>query len=124
MKPTWTAHNIYLDYENATIDRSKPSIAEDPIFLATKILLEIIYPDVKKRGDVKIADLACLEGGYSIEFARMGFDVTGIEIRENNLAACNYSLDKLKLPNLRFVRDDVRNTPNHGVFDVVFCSVH
>ena len=65
--------------------------------------------------------MACLEGGYSVEFARMGFDVTGIEIRENNLAACNYTLDKLKLHNLKFVRDDVRNILNHGVFDVIFC---
>jgi hypothetical protein len=121
MTPTWTAHNIYLDHENATIDRSQPSIADDPIFLATKILLEILYPDVKKRGDIKIADLACLEGGYSVEFARMGFNVTGIEIRENNLDACNYTLNKLKLRNLKFVRDDVRNIVNHGVFDVIFC---
>jgi hypothetical protein len=50
MKPTWTAHNIYLDDDNATIDKNQPSIAEDPIFLATKVLLEILYPEVKKEG--------------------------------------------------------------------------
>lgn len=122
MKSTWTAHNIYLDDAIATIDGSQPSIAEDPIFLATKTLLQILYPDIKKRRRVKIVDLACLEGGYSVEFARMGFDVTVIEIRESNLSACNYTLNKLKMRNLKFIQDDIRNVLTYGLFYVVFCS--
>ena len=121
MKPTWTAHNIYLDDTDATIDRELPSIASDPIFVATKFLLETLYPKAEERGKVRIVDLACLEGGYSVEFARMGFDVTGIEIRESNLAACEATQSRLNLPNLTFVRDDVRNVLNYGQFDVVFC---
>ena len=121
MKPTWTAHNIYLDNGNATIDSAQPSIAQDPIFLQTKLMLDLLYPDRKSRGAIRIADLACLEGGYSIEFARMGFDVTGIEIRESNLAACYAVQEQLNLDNLKFVRDDVRNIAQYGSFDVVFC---
>ena len=121
MKPTWTAHNIYLDNFSATIDRAKPSIADDPIFLQSKLILEFLYPDVEARSSIRVADLACLEGGYAVEFARMGFDVTGIEIRESNLAACQAVQEQLNLKNLNFVRDDVRNISQYGQFEVVFC---
>ena len=35
-------------------------------------------------GDVTVADLGCLEGGYAAEFARAGYDVTGFEARQEN----------------------------------------
>lgn len=51
----------------------------------------------------------------------MGFQVLGIEVRELNMAACNYIKSKTNLPNLRFVHDNALNIANHGLFDTVFC---
>jgi SAM-dependent methyltransferase len=70
---------------------------------------------------VRIADLGCLEGGYAVEFARLGFDSVGIEVRESNLAACRYVQERCNLPNLEFIRDDAWNICDHGPFDAVFC---
>lgn len=69
---------------------------------------------------VRIADLGCLEGGYSVAFARAGYDVTGFEVRTENLACCEYLRSQLNLPNLRFVPGDVRQTLT-GNWDAVFC---
>jgi len=70
----------------------------------------------------RIADLGCLEGGYTVEFARMGFEALGIEVRRSNFAACEYVRAHLHLPNLHFARDDVWNIEKYGTFDAIFCS--
>ena len=62
-----------------------------------------------------------MEGGYAVEFARMGFQVLGIEVHDANIAACNYVKSKTSLPNLVFVKDNAWQIGNHCMFDVVFC---
>jgi SAM-dependent methyltransferase len=82
-------------------------------------MLPLLYPD--GWAGRKIVDLGCLEGGYATEFARLGLDSTGIEIRESNIANAEYIRSKTNLPNLRFVRDDAWNVGKYGPFDIVFC---
>ena len=88
-------------------------------FVSARRILEAIFPGDRKR--LRLADVGCLEGGYAVEFARMGFQVVGIEVREANIVACNYVKSKTNLPNLKFVKDDAFNIAKYGVFDVVFC---
>jgi len=47
------------------------------------------YFKESERAKIKIVDLGCLEGGYSVEFARNGYDVLGMEIREINIQNVN-----------------------------------
>ena len=68
---------------------------------------------------LRIADLGCLEGGSTVEFARLGFQSLGIDVREPNIEACRYVQSKTALPNLTFARDDVWNIANYGSFDAV-----
>ena len=121
MKPTWTAHNIQITQDEFTIGSDRPTMIEDPIFVNTELILKQFYPSVEERKKARLIDLACLEGGYSVEFARLGFEVTGVEIRESNLQACNFVKDKVGLDNLRFVKDNVRNVERFGEFEIVFC---
>ncbi len=51
----------------------------------------------------------------------MGFTTVGLEVRDENLAACNYVKSRTNLPNLSFVKDDCWNILKYGPFDVVFC---
>jgi len=81
--------------------------------------------DVAFGGQVSgktLVDLGCCEGGWTVEFARAGFDALGIEARKLNIEKCQYVADRVKLPNLRFVLDDVSNVEHYGPFDAVFCS--
>jgi SAM-dependent methyltransferase len=115
----FTAHNIRLDDGTFTKPEIGYSIDQYPHFTAAKRMLRATFPEDEK--DIRIADLGCLEGGYAVEFARMGFQVVGVEVRESNIAACNYVKSKTKLPNLTFVKDDVVNIARHGSFDAIFC---
>jgi ubiquinone/menaquinone biosynthesis C-methylase UbiE len=91
-----------------------------PIFASAKRGLRALY-----RGDFKgrsLVDLACLDGAHALGFARLGFDVLGVEVRDANFAVCRYVQEQAKLANLRYVQDNAWNLASHGQFDVVFCS--
>ena len=91
-----------------------------PPFRAAKRTLAFVFP--QDRRDVRIADLGCLEGGYTALFARMGFQTVGIEVRQRNYEACLFIKENVDLPNLSFEMDDVWNTHKYGEFDAIFCS--
>lgn len=115
----FTCHNIRLDDGTLTKPDEGHSMEAYPWFVSARRVLETVFPGEKRH--LRLADLGCLEGGYAVEFARMGFQVLGIEVREANLAACNYVKSKTNLPNLEFVKDDAYNIGKHGMFHAVFC---
>jgi ubiquinone/menaquinone biosynthesis C-methylase UbiE len=116
----FTSHNIRLDNGSFTKPDLGHSMDADEWFVSARRLLDTVFPGDKNH--YRLADLGCLEGGFAVEFARMGFQVLGIEVREANIAACNYVKANTNLPNLEFVKDDARNIAKYGVFDVVFCK--
>jgi hypothetical protein len=116
----FTSHNIRLDDGSLTKPDKRYSMDANESFLSARRLLDSVFPGDKHH--YRLADLGCLEGGFAVEFARMGFQVLGIEVREANIAACNYVKANTNLPNLEFVKDDARNIAKYGLFDVVFCS--
>lgn len=115
----FTAHNIRLDDGTLTKPDQGYSMEAYPWFVSARRILETVFPGDKKH--LRLADLGCLEGGYAVEFARMGFQVLGVEVRDTNFAACNYVKSKTSLPSLTFVKDNAWNIAKYGMFDVVFC---
>ena len=116
----FTSHNIRLDNGSFTKPDTRYSMDANESFVSARRLLDTVFPGDKNH--YRLADLGCLEGGFAVEFARMGFQVLGIEVREANIAACNYVKANTNLPNLEFIKDDACNIAKYGVFDVVFCS--
>lgn len=116
---TFTAHNIRLDSGELTKPEVGVSMDEHHLLLSSKRVLNTVFPGDKSQ--LRLADLGCLEGGYSVEFARMGFQVLGLEVRESNFDACSYVKANTNLPNLQFVRDDAWNLQKYGRFDAIFC---
>jgi SAM-dependent methyltransferase len=74
------------------------------------------------RSGISVADLGCLEGGYTAEFARAGYDAYGIEARQENYDNAVWLKDALGLENLGFFQGDVRTLLLGTEFDAVFCS--
>jgi len=74
----------------------------------------------KPLNQCRILDIASLEGGYSAEFAKRGAEVLGVEGRQINIERAKA---RHTMPNLKFVRDDVRNISRekYGEFDIVLC---
>jgi SAM-dependent methyltransferase len=116
----FSAHNIELPGGERTRGSDEPLLKDTGICRATLRTLLGTF-GARPEGDVRIADLGCLEGGYTVEFARAGFRALGIEGRETNFAKCRYVAERLRLGNLEFVRDDVRNLADYGTFDAIFC---
>jgi 2-polyprenyl-3-methyl-5-hydroxy-6-metoxy-1,4-benzoquinol methylase len=116
---TFTAHNIRLDDGTYTKPDADHRMEEHPWFLAAKRVIDATFPGDKSH--LRLVDLGCLEGGYTVEFARLGLQSLGLDVREANIEAARYVQSKVNLPNLRFVQDDVWNTEKYGLFDFTFC---
>lgn len=117
--PAFSAHNIRLDDGTLTKPELPHPISAEPWLVSAKRVLATAFPGDKSRHSV--LDLGCLEGGYSVEFARMGFRATGLEVRDSSIAACRWVQSRVNLPQLSFVQDDAWNAGKHGTFDAVFC---
>jgi hypothetical protein len=78
----------------------------------------------KPLDQLRVLDLACLEGHYAIEFALHGAQAVGIEIREANINKALFLKEQLELDRVEFYRDDVRSLSEekYGRFDVVLCA--
>ena len=118
----FTAHNILLSSGEKTIPGDAVLLSESALWKSIVKTTDLFLPSTREeRSRMRVADLGCLEGGYAVEFAKLGFQTLGIEARQDNLDKCNFVKSNLQLSNLEFVKDDVRNIENYGRFDIVLC---
>ena len=97
------------------------TLDNSPIF---RRVIQVVC-DLARRplSELRILDLGSAHGAYSIELARRGAHVLGIEGREAWLEQACRAQQNASLTNVEFVRDDVRNLSKekYGEFDVVLC---
>lgn len=70
------------------------------------------------KSGAKILDLACGFGRHSLELARRGFDVTGVDITPDYIDFAKKTAEKEKL-NARFICSDIREVGFENEFDAV-----
>ena len=100
------SHNIVLD-DGTHIHADSVPLEQLSQFHAVARCLKALYPH--GFDGLRVADLACAEGSYAVGLARMGFEVLGIEIRRANYATCCFVKQRVDLPKLSFVQDNVWN---------------
>ncbi len=89
------------------------------------LLLDISRSEVRGHtlAGKRVLDLGCGEGGHSIQFARSGASVLGIEGRSLYLARARFAAEATGTANVRFEQGDVRRLPSDiEPFDVVLAS--
>jgi SAM-dependent methyltransferase len=71
---------------------------------------------------LRIIDLACGEGVYSIEAALRGANVLAVDARTGRMDEGARTAQRLGLANLKFEQNDIRevNIQSHGQFDAIF----
>lgn len=113
----WTAHSIHLGDNLYT----RQPAADGRLRRLLQIACDLTGKPIDQ---LRVLDLACLEGHYGIEFAIHGAEVVANEIREENLAKARFVKDYLNLDRLTLYQDDVRNLSRekYGQFDLVICS--
>lgn len=116
----WTNHNIQLAGDLYTVDKEAVTGAEVKLKRIVQMIADISGPSFE---NLRVLDLACLEGLYGIEMALQGAQVLGIEGRQANLEKARLAKEALSLDNIEFVQDDVRNLSEekYGRFDIVLC---
>ncbi len=116
----WTAHNIRLPNELWTLRAEDEPMSR----IRSRRYLQIVS-DLLRRpiAELRVLDLGCLEGGFSIEFGLWGAEVVGIDGRKANIAKAEFARDALNLQNVTFIQNDIRTLcPEiHGYFDVILC---
>lgn len=73
---------------------------------------------MKLSGNERILDLACGFGRHSLEFARRGYQVVGVDITKDYIEDAQKELKKESLP-VEFIQSDVRDIHFNQEFDVV-----
>jgi Methyltransferase domain len=113
----WTDHNVVLADDVYTMDERRVS---EKLRRIVQVVSDVAGTPLR---NLRILDLACLEGGYAIEFARQGAKAVGIEGREASIMKARFVKRVLGLNNLEFFQDDIRNLSKerYGEFDVVLC---
>jgi len=116
-------HNLQMPNGEFTISKDQQLFGESKVWRSIDKTIRRFYQpqNGKTLATSRAVDLGCYEGGFSVELARMGFDTLGIEARETNLEFCNYLKQNLGLPNLNFIRTDVRDLDMFKPFDVTLC---
>jgi len=69
----------------------------------------------------RILDIGCGSGRFSINAAKLGFDVTGVDITPEAIATCNKRAKDAGLKNTRFMVVDITEGFPGGNYDYVFC---
>jgi SAM-dependent methyltransferase len=115
----WTSHNIRLNADCTTMPGQPDFMETDLRLHAILRVLDMIYGE--NLGGLRVADLGCCEGGFSLALAQRGADVVGIEARHLNVEKANLLRDHFGLKHLRFDVADVKDfaADAHGQFDVV-----
>ena len=96
-----------------TLDIQNQSWVED-----TKRQVDFIIKNLNLTGKERVLDLACGFGRHSLELARRGFDVTGIDITPEYVVFASDQALREHL-NAHFLCEDIRQLHYMGEFDVV-----
>src|SRR5690349_7205973 len=100
---TFTAHNIRFADGTETLPGYAGGLVADTEWCrGAQRLLQLIYRGAFKGK--RIADLGCLEGGYTLEFARMGMEAFGLDVRQSNIENCLEVKRRAGLSNLEFAK--------------------
>ena len=96
-----------------TLDIQNQSWVED-----TRRQVDFLIEKLELKESEKVLDLACGFGRHSLELARRGFDVIGVDITADYIDYANEQAKKENL-NAYFICSDIREISFQGEFDVV-----
>ena len=78
---------------------------------------DFIEKEINYNKSLKILDVGCGTGRHSIELAKRGYQVVGIDLSENQLKKAREKAERLNL-NIQFLNYDARNLPFISEFDL------
>jgi SAM-dependent methyltransferase len=95
-----------------------PEMAKLPWAQKTASEVDRLITMLEPGGDERILDLACGTGRHTLELARRGFAVVGIELLEANVEVARRDAEE-QGQDVEFVQADLRELDLHDEFDIV-----
>lgn len=77
--------------------------------------IDFLLEEIELDSDAKVLDLACGKGRHSLYFSNLGYQVTGVDLSVNSIAAAK----KYEKDNLHFDVKDMREPFEEDHFDLV-----
>lgn len=77
--------------------------------------IDFLLEEIELDSDAKVLDLACGKGRHSLYFSNLGYQVTGVDLSANSIAAAK----KYEKDNLHFDVKDMREPFEEDHFDLV-----
>lgn len=112
------------DFYNRYGEREWQRLDKD-VYSRVTFILHMDFIKSELREGLRILDAGCGAGRYSVEFARMGCDVTLLDISDEQLRIAGTKLTEAGLDSKvsGYVRSDVRDLSmfSDGYFDLVVC---
>ena len=90
---------------------------QEPFVQGTAGECDFIEKEIAYDKSLKIIDIGCGTGRHSIELAKRGYQITGIDLSESQLKRAKEKAKELNL-NIEFRKHDARNLPFEGEFDL------
>jgi len=66
-----------------------------------KFIIDLILRTTKKPTNLKVLDVCCGAGRHSLELAKRGYDVTGIDLSEYLIETADKNLKQIKDKNIK-----------------------
>ncbi len=107
-KPWYEA--LFQDY-GRTYDK-------EPFTQGTQGECDFIEKELRFDKSLRLLDVGCGTGRHSIELAKRGYHVTGIDLSESQLARAREKATEQQV-SVEFLRHDARALPFHAEFDAV-----
>lgn len=95
-----------------------PTYDDEPYTQSTAAEVDFIQQYLGQDNEIKILDVGCGTGRHTLEFARRGYPVTGLDLSEEMLAAAEEKAHQQEL-NVSFVHGDARRLEFSQEFEVV-----
>jgi ubiquinone/menaquinone biosynthesis C-methylase UbiE len=81
--------------------------------------VDFLEQEINFNKKYKILDIGCGTGRHSIELAKRGYAVTGIDLSENMLKKAREKANNEKIANISFLKADARSLEFEEEFDLV-----
>ena len=86
--------------------------------------IESRFDKYAPKRPVSLLDLACGTGTMTVEFARRGYDLTGVDISDEMLSEARVKCDAERFPHkVLLVRQDMKELELYGTVDAAICCL-